>query len=178
MPRTYFENNWDSHFKKDWDGRWHILLDLMEFRKPDSLKERIFAKKYIFTKIMYAHCCSVTKLCPTLSDPMDCSMPGFRVLHYLPEFSQIHVHWVSDATQTSHPLSPPSPPALSLSWHQSFPMNPLFASRGQSIEAPTSASVLPMNIQGWFPLGLTGSISLLTKGLSGISPCCPFLLVI
>ena len=58
----------------------------MEFRKPDSLKERIFAKKYIFTKIMYAHCCSVTKLCPTLSDPMDCSMPGFRVLHYLPEF--------------------------------------------------------------------------------------------
>ena len=58
----------------------------MEFRKPDSLKEQIFAKKYVLTKIMYAHCCSVTKLCPTLSDPMDCSMPGFRVLHYLPEF--------------------------------------------------------------------------------------------
>ena len=56
------------------------------------------------------HCCcyfSVAKLCPTLCDPMDCIMPGFPVLHYLSEFAQIHVHWVSDAIQLSHPLSPP-----------------------------------------------------------------------
>ena len=49
-------------------------------------------------------CCSVTKSCPTLCDPMDCSILGFPVLHYLPEFAQTHVHWVSDAIQPSHPL--------------------------------------------------------------------------
>ena len=52
--------------------------------------------------------CSVTQSCPTLCDPMDCNMPGSPVLHYLPEFAQIHIHWVSDAIQPSHPLSPPS----------------------------------------------------------------------
>ena len=50
--------------------------------------------------------------------PMDCSMPGSSVLHYLPEFVQIHVHWVGDAIQPSYPLLAPSPPALSLSQHQ------------------------------------------------------------
>ena len=50
-------------------------------------------------------CCSVAKSCPTLCDPVNCSMPGFPVLHYLPEFAQTHVHWVSDAIQPSHPLS-------------------------------------------------------------------------
>ena len=63
-------------------------------------------------------CYSVTQSCPTLCDPMDCSTPGFPVLHYLPEFAQTHVHGVSDAIQPSHPLSSPSPSALSLSQHQ------------------------------------------------------------
>ena len=49
---------------------------------------------------------------------MDCSMPGFPLLHYLLEFAQIHVHWVGDAIQPCHPLSPPSPPALNFSQHQ------------------------------------------------------------
>ena len=62
--------------------------------------------------------CLVAKSCPTVCDPMDLSMPGFPVLHYLLEFSQTHVHWVSDAIQTSHPLSSPSPLALNLSQHQ------------------------------------------------------------
>ena len=57
----------------------------------------------------------VDSLCPILCDPVDRSMPGFPVFHYLPEFAQTHVHWVSDAIQPSHPLSPPSPPALHLS---------------------------------------------------------------
>ena len=57
-------------------------------------------------------CCSVTKSCPTLCDPMNCSMPGFPVLHYLPEFAQTHVHWASDTIQLSHPLLPASPLAL------------------------------------------------------------------
>ena len=57
-------------------------------------------------------CCSATKSCPILCDPMDCSMPGFPVLHHLPEFAQIYVHWVGDAIQPSCPLLSPSPPAL------------------------------------------------------------------
>ena len=62
-------------------------------------------------------CWSVVQFCPTLCDPMDCSLPGFPVLHCLPEFAQTHVYWVSDTIQPSHPLSPPSP-ALYLSQHQ------------------------------------------------------------
>ena len=79
-------------------------------------------------------------------DPMNCGMPGFPVLHYLPEFAQTHFHWVGDAIQLSHPIL-------------------LLPSSGQSIGASASAPALPMNIQGWFPLGLSGLISLLTKEL-------------
>ena len=61
---------------------------------------------------------SVTPSCPTLSDPMDCSMPGFPVHHQFPKLAQTHVHWVSDAIQPSYPLSSPSPPAFNLSQHQ------------------------------------------------------------
>ena len=63
-------------------------------------------------------CCSVIKSCLTLCKPMDCSRPGFPVLHYIPEFAQTHVHWVSDAIQSSHPLLSPSSLVLSLSQHQ------------------------------------------------------------
>ena len=62
---------------------------------------------------------SVTQSCPTLCDPMNCSMPGLPVHHQLPEFTQTHVHWVSDAIQPSHPLSSPSP-APNPSQHQSL----------------------------------------------------------
>ena len=63
-------------------------------------------------------CCSVAKLCSTPRDPKNCSTPGFSVLHCLLEFAQIHVHWVGDAIQPSHPLSSPCPLALNLSHHQ------------------------------------------------------------
>jgi len=63
-------------------------------------------------------CCSVTQLCPTLCDPMDCSTLGFPVLHHLPEFAQTHVHWVVDAIQPSRPLSSPSPLTFNLSQNQ------------------------------------------------------------
>ena len=62
-------------------------------------------------------CCSVTKSCPNLCDPMDCSILGFPVLHYLPEFAQTHVHWVSDAIQPSHPLPSSSAFAFNPSQH-------------------------------------------------------------
>ena len=61
---------------------------------------------------------SVAQSCPILYDPMDCSTRGLPVHHQLPEFTQNHIHRVSDAIQPSHPLSPPSPPAFNLSQHQ------------------------------------------------------------
>ena len=63
---------------------------------------------------------SVAQSCLTLRDPMDCSTPGFPVLHHLPEFTQTHVHQVGDAIQPSHPLSSPSPPAFNLSQISDF----------------------------------------------------------
>ena len=169
---------------------------------------------------------------------MDCSTPGFPVLHHLLELAQTHICWVSDAIQPSCPLSSASPPACSLSqhqglfkWvssshqvakilefqlqHQSFQWTPrteacpaaslsitnswsslrfmsfesvmqselallllsvfptimvflvsqFFATGGQSIGASASASILPMSIQDWFPLGWNGWISLQSKGL-------------
>ena len=63
---------------------------------------------------------SVSQSCPTLCDPMNHSMPGLPVHHHLPEFTQTHIHRISDAIQPSHPLSSPSPPAPNLSQHQSL----------------------------------------------------------
>ena len=63
-------------------------------------------------------CCSVTKSCLTLCDPMDCRMPGSPVNQQLLESTQTHVHRISDAIQPSHPLLSPSPLALGLSQHQ------------------------------------------------------------
>ena len=63
---------------------------------------------------------SVAQSCPTLCDPMNCSTPGLPVHHQLPEFTQTHVHWVSDCIQPSHPLSSPSPHAPNPSQHQSL----------------------------------------------------------
>ena len=111
---------------------------------------------------------SVAKLCPTLCDPMNCSTPGFSVLQYLLELAQTHIHWVNDAIQPSHPLLPP-PLSLTLSQHQG-----LFQWVGSSHQvakstgASASALVLPVSIQGWFPLGWTGLISLQFKGLSRV----------
>ena len=75
--------------------------------QDECLREREKAKNY-----------SVDQSCPTLYSPMDHSMPGLPVLHRLPELAQTHVHHVGDATQPSHPLSSPSPPAFNLSQHQ------------------------------------------------------------
>ena len=90
----------------------------------------------------------------------------FPVLHYVLEFAESHVHWIGDAIHLvlCCPLLLPS----SFPASGSFPMSQLFASGGQSIGPSTSISVLPMNIQSWFPLGLTGLISLVSKGLSRV----------
>ena len=95
-------------------------------------------------------------------------MPGFPVLHHLPEFVQTHIHWVGDAVPSSCPVTSFSSCPQSFPAPGSFPMSWLLASGGQSIEALASACVIPMNTQGWFPLGRTGLTSLQSKGLSSV----------
>ena len=110
--------------------------------------------------------------CSVMSDslrPHGLQHTGFPVYHQIPELTQTHVHQVSDAIQPSHPLFFPSPPAFNLSQHQglfkwvssSYPV-------AKVLGVLASASVLPMNIQDWSPLGLTGYISLQAKGLSRV----------
>ena len=116
---------------------------------------------------------SVQFSCSVVSDtlwPMGCNSPSFPVYHQHPEFAQTHVHWDSDAIQPSHPLLSPSLTACLQYFPASgsFPMSQYFASGGQSIGVSASASVIPMNIEDWFPLGLTGLISLQFKGLSRV----------
>ena len=77
--------------------------------------EKALAQQWRPSSVQFS---SVAQSCPTLWDPMACSTPGLPVHHQLPEFTQTRIHWVSDAIQPSHPLSPPSPPAFNLSQHQ------------------------------------------------------------
>ena len=108
--------------------------------------------------------CSVTQSCPTLCSLTDCSTPGFLVLHYLPGIAQTHVYGVGDAI-LCHPLLllPSIFPSVRI-----FPSEPALRIKWPNTGASASASVLPMNIQGWFPLGWTGLISLQSKGLSRV----------
>ena len=104
-----------------------------------------------FTLVQFS---SVTQSCPAHSVPMNCSTPGFPVHHQFLKHAQTHIHWVM--MQSNH-LILRRPLLLLLSTFpasQSFPMSQFFTSGGQSIRASASASVLPINIQGWFPLGL------------------------
>ena len=110
-------------------------------------------------------CCSVAKLSSTLCDPMDCSTPGFPVLHHLSNSCPLSLWCYPTILSSAVPFSFCF---QSLPASGSFSMSQLLTSGGQSIGASASASVLPMNIQGRFPLGLTGLISLQSKGLSRV----------
>ena len=116
----------------------------------------------------YIQFSSVAQSCPTLWDPMNRSTSGLPVYHQLPEFTQTHVHRVSDAI--SHfilcRLLLLLPQSLQASG--SFPMSQLFAWGGPSIGVSASASILPMNTQDWPPLGWTGWISLQSRGLTRV----------
>ena len=94
-----------------------------------------------YNPLLFSH--SVVTLC----NPRDCITPGYPVLHYLLKLAQIHVHWVSDSIQPSHPLTPSSPFAFNLSQHQSLFqwVSSLHHVTSQSIGVSASASVLPVN---------------------------------
>ena len=124
--------------------------------------------KKILSKILanFNSVSSAAQSCPTLCDPMDWSTSGFPVHHQLPELTQTHVHRVGDAIQSTCPLLSPSPSDFNLFQHQGlFQFSALEA---KSIRVSASASILPMNIQVWFPVGLTGLNSLQSKGLSRV----------
>ena len=117
-------------------------------------------------KVLSVQFSSVIRSCPTFWDP--CSTPGFPVHHQLPELTQTHVHSVRhECPTTSSTVVPFSSYRQSLPTSESFPMSSLYQA-AKSIRASASASVLPMNIQDWFPLRLTGWISLQSKGLSRV----------
>ena len=120
------------------------------------------------SKFCFHCCCSVAKSC------VDCSTSGFPILHYLQVCSDLCPlsQWCHPAISSSVALITSCLQSLPASG--SFPMSQLFASGGQSIKASASASVLPMNIQDWFPLGLTGWISLLSKDSQESSPAPQF----
>ena len=127
----------------------------------------VFAYNFL---LVWSFCySSVTKSCATLWDTMDCSIPGFSVLYNLPEFAQTHVplsQWCHPTISSS--VIPFSTYLQSCPASGSFLMSQPFTSGGQSIRASASVSVLPMNIQDWFPSGLTGLISLQSKGFSRV----------
>ena len=99
---------------------------------------------------------------------MDSCMLDFPVYHQLPKLIPTHVHWVNDAIHPSHPAIPFSSCLQSFLASGSFPVSQSFTSGSQNIGVSASAPVLPMNIQDWFPLRLTGLISLQSKGLSRV----------
>ena len=117
--------------------------------------------------ISSVHLSSVAQSCPTLCNSMGCSTPGLTVHHQLPEFTQTHT---TESVMPSNHLMFFVPFFSDFNFQAlgSFQMSQFFASGGQSIGASASASVLPMNIQDWFPLGWTSWSSVQSKGLSRI----------
>ena len=125
-------------------------------------------QRFFFLQIFKNQFSSVAQSCPSFWDPIDYNTPGFPIQHQLPEIAQTYVHRVGDAIQPSHPLMSPSP-TFNLSQHEGlFQWVSSSHQMAKVLEFSASASVLPMNIQDWFPLGWTGLISLMSKGLSRV----------
>ena len=99
---------------------WMYWNSVLTLTTQNCLAISFTCRSHIPLSLYVSCCCSVAKSCLTLYGPMVCSTLGFPVLYYFLEFTQTHVQWVSDAIQPSHPLSPPSPPVLSPSQHQSL----------------------------------------------------------
>ena len=135
---------------------WNGGLEVMKILSPIlQVGEEILS-------INTGFCCcwSVSKSCLTLCNPMDCSMPGLPVTHHLLEFAQVHVHWISDAIQPSHPLLSPSP-AVNLSQHQGLFRWPKYWKFSVSTSSSNEYSGLIFFRIDWL-------ISLLCKGYSRV----------
>ena len=130
-------------------------------KKADSFYRFLYRREKLtpffdFTSVQFSRSAMSDSLQP--HEPQHTKPPCPSLM---PITTQTHVHWVSDAIQPSCPLLSPSSPAFNLSQHQGFfQMSQLFTWGGQSIRISASISVLPMNTQGWYPLGWTGWIFL------------------
>ena len=113
-----FSRRMVSHHEENGDRGWQTYYVSVTGRN----KVLGFYTLFPISSVQFS---SVTQSCSTVCDPVNCSTPGLPVHHQLPEFTQTHIHRVSDAIQPSHPLSCPSPPAPNPSQHQSFPMSQL-----------------------------------------------------
>jgi len=118
---------WILGFRKiPWSRKWqpigksHGQTSLAGYSPWGCKESDMTEHTHIHTYVTSVQFSSVAQSCPTLCDPMNRSTPGLPVHHQFPEFTQTHLHRVSDAIQPSHPLSPPSPPAPSPSQHQSL----------------------------------------------------------
>ena len=111
---------------------------------------------------------SVAQSCPTLCDRMNRSTPGLPVHHQLPEFTQIHFHWVSDAIQLSHPLSSPSPPAPNPSSIRVFSNESTLHMRWPKYWSFSFSIIPSKKIPGLSPSEWTGWLFLQSKGLSWV----------
>ena len=163
-PKSRVHLSWKNqpsiHINQETKCQTHITVEYSLNGEPSSpvltIIEPLDTMGYELWHVVVQSLSCVWLFC----DPMDCSMPGFCILHHFPELAQSHVHWVGDAIQPSGPLWSPSPFAFNLfPVSGSFIMSQLFTSGGQSTGASASASVLPMNTQDLSPLGWTGWIS-------------------
>ena len=150
-----------------WCITWIDLWILKKSLHPWD-KSHLIMVYDLFIDNNFCCCCSVTQLCLTFWDPIDCRMSGFSVPHYLSVCSNscLLSRWCHPTISSSVPPFPSCPQTFPASG--SFPMSQLFESGRQKIRASASASVLPVNIQGWFPFRLTGLVSLQSKGLSRV----------
>ena len=98
------------------DARWMLTRTIPDhFYESGHSRAVSLLKENLYNSVQFS---SIAQSCPTLCDAMDCSTPGLLVHHQLLQFTETHIHWVSDAIQPSHPLLSPSPPAFNLSQHQ------------------------------------------------------------
>ena len=158
----------EKHFFKSF--LWGIKsLGAKNIGRLSIIQEKVvYTSPLIFSHILKAVQFSSSVVSDSLR-PMDCSTAGFPVHNQLPEFTQTHLHWVGDAIQlSSSSIIPFFSRLQSFPASGSFQVSQFLPSGGQSIGVSTSTSVLPMNIQDWFPLGCPGWISLQSKGLSRV----------
>ena len=116
----YIYSSWDSPGQNTWVDSVSLLQGIFPTHglNPDLLHCRHILYHLSTREAQLIPLSSVVQLSLTVCNPMDCSTPGFPIHHQLPELTQTHVHWVSDAIQPSHFLSSPSPPTFNLSQHQ------------------------------------------------------------